>query len=478
MSYSIPRIDANATASTATFNAPLTQIQKALNNLDTRIAGLASKSAVIQQGVTLDSDVIIGDVVYFDSKDGACFKKALAKLRGQPGAQGQSVQAPSSRVQGIVIDKAQTGSTGTLLRCGYYQGFSLDGSIQESSDTAGLYYLSPRVAGKITKNPGWNMRQPCISFYGADRFSMITNYLAHDNHHHTYVQLTSSNGIWAVPIDRTGQISSQTSVIVYNGKVALPSEFSISSSSIEWKGSGSAPSKISVFNVIPFAYGDSVVRAIKSQTLSVDSLKGTYQIDMPAYTSDSVLASSAIHSIEGTTIKRTPVVSKIEGGPGITAETTVDGTCTVSLKSMYDYPMIAEQMYMNGTQRVATSLLTYTLFPKGITSSATISLPVQDTDGKSLSVSIWLRSKGDSAGTLTVYFYFIPMDQQNATSIPAAAEATISIGVSSGTSNTLRYTQGSTGRSINRSGTLIAKIQAAPSADFYVYQMGFKLTAD
>lgn len=70
------------------------------------------------------------------------------------------------------------------MRSGYYESAAITATIGTGAE-AGIYYLSPTNAGKATKTPGWNLRQPCLSYYGDGKFSLFTHYLAHDNHHHT-----------------------------------------------------------------------------------------------------------------------------------------------------------------------------------------------------------------------------------------------------------------------------------------------------
>lgn len=499
MSYSITRISSTDTASAATFNSRISQISDALNSLDARIAGLSAKSAVIQQGVTIASDVRVGDIVYFSTQENACFKKALAALKGQPGSQGQSVEAPSSRVQGIVIATAQDNTTGTLLRCGYYQDFSLNGVIQDSQKTAGLYYLSPRVAGKITKNPGWSMRQPCISYYGDGKFSMITNYLAHDNHHHAYEKVNQFKAasqytgtdtrqgtyVWLVNTDKIGELSPQTSVVFYKGELIDPSNFKIGKSTVWYSGTGIPDGAIYVFNVFPFAYGDSVVRSIGTNTLKLSSAKGAVQIDIPSYTRDAAVRSAtAVSNIASNTLQITPVVSKITAGAGIYAAHVGSGQYVLASSKDLNVPIKAQQMYMNGAQRVATSLLTYTVFPKGIDSSITMSMPVQNNTSIPLKVYVWAQVKTGSTAAFTVRFYFIPLSRQSVVPIPTSSMYDpVVLSTNQSSTAGLLYCQVpvsgiQTTSDINTSGTLVASMQISkPASDVYIYQTGFRLQA-
>lgn len=73
-----------------------------------------------------------------------------------------------------------------------------------------------------------------------------------------------------------------------------------------------------MFNDYPFAYGDSVVRTVRSSSLDVESLNGTYEIDLPQYVKNKVVGSAtAVADISGKNISITPVVSRLYAGMGI-----------------------------------------------------------------------------------------------------------------------------------------------------------------
>ena len=102
-------------------NTPLAQIETHLNKLASAIAGLDNKSAVIRRYVPLSSDTFIGALVYFNAAEGRSrFEPALAALKTIPGRQGESIEADSARVEGIVIalDSEMSGQStvfGTIL---------------------------------------------------------------------------------------------------------------------------------------------------------------------------------------------------------------------------------------------------------------------------------------------------------------------------------------------------------------------------
>ena len=132
-----------------------------------------------------------------------------------------------------------------------------------------------------------------------------------------------------------------------------------------------------MFNDYPFAYGDSVVRTVTSSSLNVSSLNGTYEIDLPQYVKNKVVGSAtAVADISGKNISITPVVSRLYAGMGINVQKLGLGIYQISSAQHDGASIAASDMRMNGTQRVADGLLTYTVFPKSATTSFIISTPV------------------------------------------------------------------------------------------------------
>lgn len=130
-------------------------------------------------------------LVYYNTGDSK-FEPAVAALLGTPGDQGQSVEAPSSRVEGMIISKDASGITGTMLTGGYWESATLAAACLGGSATAGTYYLSPETPGKAAKNTNGHLQQPVLSYYGNGKFSLSLFYMAHDNHFHGSAVLTGS----------------------------------------------------------------------------------------------------------------------------------------------------------------------------------------------------------------------------------------------------------------------------------------------
>ena len=490
--FTVPKYE-QGMATVQKLNEPLAYIENALNQLSDNISTLTNKSAVIQWQAPLDASVQAGDLVYFDSEGtSAVFKPAIAALLGEPGSQGQSVQAPTSRVQGIVLSVDPP----VILRSGYYQSDVILGTLGTGAQ-AGIYYLSPTNAGKATMTPGWNMRQPCLSYYGDGKFSMFSNYLAHDNHHHgtltisawtdaaSYTGTNTAAGNFVYEIkdtDLIGQLSQDTTAVFMNGLLNTD-DFVIQDDAVWYTGTKSpAANSVILFNSYPFAYGDSVVRSIHSNTFSTSYLNGTYVIDMPEYSKVQLQgATKALVDIGGKTVYTAPVVSAITAGLGISVTNMGNGKYQIDSTDYAAVPLLASDIRLNGTQRVADDLLTYTVFPSGATTSYIMTYNLGYNKAvKTGSVKVWVTQKGPGTGRLNVSLYWLPVDTSGAqyTAIPGTFLGSCQIACSNTSTTSLAYAQSQSIEGIvwNKPGTLLAKVQSVtPGKDIYIFQTGFSL---
>lgn len=174
--FTVPKIS-NGPATADALNKPLEYIEESLNELQSNIQDANTSSAVLQWQTPIAASVSVGDLVYFNKTTGK-FEKALAALSSQMGTSGQAIQEDSCHVQGIILSIDSTDNSAVMLRSGYYESAVVQGAIGTGA-SAGIYYLSTTTAGKATATPGWEVRLPCISYYGAGKFTMISNYYAH-----------------------------------------------------------------------------------------------------------------------------------------------------------------------------------------------------------------------------------------------------------------------------------------------------------
>ena len=244
-------------------NSRIVDINTALNNLSDRIEGQTSKSAMLMYSAPLAEGVALGDIVYYDPEIKR-FAKALAATLPDPGEQGETIEAPSARVAGIVVNYTDSGTiTGTILTGGYWKSEDIVTHCLSSNPTAGTWYLSPTKAGTATKNPAGHLRQPVLTYYGDGKFSMALFYQAHDNHFHSTAVLsktwyTTGDAItalleagyadaadivppsgynWAYPVkldpdcEGLGDIAEGVTAVFNNGLLAAPTMYLIATAS-------------------------------------------------------------------------------------------------------------------------------------------------------------------------------------------------------------------------------------------------------
>ncbi len=153
----ITLIEDGEPVSQATTNRPTQQLAGQTLHLKQLVSNLETNSGrLIFSGAALTSDVIVGDVVYFDSFENA-YAPALAETTVNT-ADGEYVAGPRSYVVGVVI--AKDGLVGDILQVGRIDLNSISGSLVQGmvedpvNDpfVPSRYYLSSKIPGKITRH--------------------------------------------------------------------------------------------------------------------------------------------------------------------------------------------------------------------------------------------------------------------------------------------------------------------------------------
>lgn len=398
--FIVPKIT-NGPATAATFNAPLEYIQDALNEIQSD--AMSTQQAVLQYEVPVASNVVAGDLVYYNKTAGN-FQKAFIDTYTY---QGQLMEADSCRVEGLVLSVNATEGSAVMIRNGYYVDGAVLGAIGVGA-SAGTYYLSS-TAGKATLTPGWEVRIPVISYYGDSKFSMINTAFAH---------------------------------------VGNP---------------------------------DVPVRHIVSNTLDVSNSGDTVRIQQKEYTSDDPEPSAyAISGIDNGQLKLTPVASMLLGGAGIKVSYRGNGIWNISQDSLIDKPLTATDFTLNGVQRVADTLLTYSVFPAGSSATMTMVMPINFVASSAFTgnIKVWLTTRGPGAGTYSVQVYWLPYGTVSTSPSPFGS-TTVSTSNTSTTQLTYVQSADIAAPTISTSGVLVAKItSSSPSYDMYVHQAGFKLSLE
>lgn len=191
-----------------------------------------------------------------------------------------------------------------------------------------------------------------------------------------------------------------------------------------------------------------MIRHLQSQTLEIGSNSdGVVAVEVPAKTVASPTPSAyAVSGITGNTITTSPHVSMLIGGAGIKAAYKGSGVWSVSLDSLINKPLAATDFTLNGAQRVADTLLTYTVFPAGISSSMVMSMPVDFVSSTAFNgtIKIWISSRGPGAGSYTAQLYWIPYTGANV-SIANCYLGELSISNNNTSTTQLKYTESSAG---------------------------------
>ena len=515
--YTVPMVSSQQAASNeaavAILDNSLTYIQAALNDMSGRLAEAGSKNAIIRHGVPIGDGVYAGTLVYFNTET-SLFEPAIAQLEALPGANGASIEAPSARVEGLILRIDNSEATGTMLCGGYYEDANVAQNCLGENAEAGTYYLSPYTAGKATTDTDGLLRQPVLSYYGDGKFSLSLFYLAHDNHYHTTAILQSD---WtAVPADAedipegalwyydgsllasayVGVLSPITTAVFWNGilqpvlddptdGVDTNQVFAIYKG-VLYSRSAAAPAagSVTIFNHFPFAYNSSVVRSIQSTNenmLKVEDANGVVTLTPYDFVgAGSTPSAAAVASIVGGTVSYTPVVPGVAAGPGMTVTRALNGVTTISLSSMVGDPIDAYSIQHNGSTLITDGVLQFITFPANRTSEFVMFLPVTDVpEGVVLQASAWGTLYGPQT-SLVMNGYFIEQPSAgNNTVLPNTADLSNASTVSfAGQSGELSYAEiALTGCTITAPGMLVARVRPAstPSRDIQLLRVGFKL---
>lgn len=503
-SISLPRIEGGVSGEAAleALNAPIEAAETILTELASRISNLNNKSAVIRQHVPISSTTQAGDLVYFDY-DSARFMPAQALTLGTPGSNGETIEAPCSRVEGMIVSADASSLTGTLLCGGYYESPVIASCVGNSA-TRGTYYLSPFTAGKavLANKLKGHFRQPVLSYHGNGNFTMNLFHLAHDNHFHGSLVLGNNwvpastmsdvtvpkDALWCYKAPSTdeaminaGELTKATTAVFYNGILQLPDGDFVVDSGYVWSRLPSIPASnsVTIFNHYPFAYDSPVVRGVESTnaSLAVKNKNGLIQLTQNAFISGSTAKNAlAIAAISDNILQYTPVVTDIIQGPGVVISTESDGSRTISSSSIIGTLLDATTINHNGTTVTSDGIYQYITYPKGRNCSFTMQInvdTVSDTD--TVSATVWGMAAGNSA-SFNVEMFFVPEPVSGSTikldrnakihTTLAIASGTGSIGMSD-TPDTMTFT----GR-----GTLIAKVSnITVNNAINLFRVGFRL---
>ena len=138
-------------------NAPTSALARRTQYLYDRLQAMAAGEALFVHDVPIESDAVIGDVVYYDDT-ALVYKRALAAVELDTQFGWYSI-AKSSYAIGIVYSKSDV-NIGSVCTAGTLRDFDLSNTIIVGDETtAGPYYLSMQQAGKLTN------QKPPVAIY-------------------------------------------------------------------------------------------------------------------------------------------------------------------------------------------------------------------------------------------------------------------------------------------------------------------------
>ena len=490
-------------------NTPLSQIETCLNTLASRISGINSNSAIVRNDVHLASNVVAGDLVYYNVET-AQFERALAMVSPEPGIRGETIEAACARVEGMVVSINDNGLgslnniTGTLLIGGYWKSMQLvEHCIEDQYKSPGIYYLSAINEGRATASLNGRLRQPVFSYYGDGAFSLQLFYKAQDNHYHMVKELEN---YWEpasnAPSDaeapagavywynasndpdffEIGTLDSSTSAIFYNGILQAPDgPFRIVDGNLWYTGNAlDINSRIVIFNQVPFTYGAAMVRTVESTNnlLAVQNKGGRVILTSRPFEKGATKTSPiAVAGLSDGSITYTPVITSVKGVAGINVTTDMFGGVTIASNALIGSLRDAYSINHNQTNLTSDGRFIYITYPKGRQASLTMTLPVTDMDpSREMKALVWCQGVGAGASFDIAYSWTPESAQEGAVDLPQA-DAPSDVLTFSSSANKAIYAESTTGQVFSGNGLITAtvSISARPGTDIRMLRIGFKL---
>lgn len=506
---------ADGDAAIKELDARFDQTESHLNDLSARIGALNTKSAIIRQNVPFAPDVVPGMLVYYDVGS-KYFAAAVAATLPESTAGGNTIEAPSARVEGLVLSITSRGTQsliGTMLCGGYWEDQDLMDYCLGDDATAGTYYLTPdsTVAGTATMDTYGHLRQPVLSYYNDGKFSLNIFYMAHDNHFHASQVLedawtpvadihitgvtppTGAQYVYVGAYDIGLGTIGNTTAVFWKGVLqrTLPPtdltepdtrKFIISDGLLWYMDSGQPqPKEVVLFNHYPFAYDSSVIRSIysDSSSLTVNNTNGIVKLTANDFVDGEVIKSSyAVATIKGNELQFTPVITDLLAGPGMSVSKALDGSAYISSANMVDGLLDATGYNYNGTTQISNGLLQFITFPAGRISQLIMYRPIQGITAKCQLV-IWGMKVGTNSPALDIQACFIPDPTADTQSTTAVQQYIGSLEFAAGAdASSIAYGEVTIGGcTVSGAGTMIATVTvpSQPTQQIQLLRAGFKL---
>jgi len=439
-------------ADAATFNKPIQDLVDRTDYLKSELDAITNKSNTLTFNQAVEPDVVVGDMVYFDTTCES-YQKAQAVWDDEYNADGELIVAASAYVRGIVVAKS-TSTVADILLQGEYTSEDVVSRCLGTSPAQGLYYLSADTAGTatITVPP---VKVPAITYVGGNTIIFDAPMLWQPNHFHKAYRLqeswldesdtsfddmekpynvvkgydiasdtdfaelfTAYHGELAVFID--GALQDEAHIQITEDNIWTVSGEEESSSSIDDAGSVSSQSSSSssgddtwpndagyiyVYAYTPFVYGEPIVRAARTTTedeLEVTSENGVVTVDAKAWGSEIVEANGyAVASIAGKKQRKSLSVSSVSAGSGIQVATDAAGKAVVSSWERIEELRDAEIINLNNAVEVTDDPFVYYSFPENRASSiiGRCVIPTLNTDN-TYEIGVWAVRRGITGATI------------------------------------------------------------------------------
>jgi hypothetical protein len=323
-------------ADAQTFNAVLDALTERTDYLKSKWDTITNKSNTISYNQITATDVVVGDIVYFDADDEA-YKTALAIWGADYDSNGELLAADSAYARGIVLEKVSE-TVAHVLTDGTYTNQAVADHILGAGASKGLYYLAATTAGKAVKSAP-PLKVPLITYVGNGEFIFHPGNIFQPNHIHqsflmeeSWLLATSSEfddmeipGLAVSGYDIASDTELSELFTAWHGEVALfvdgelqYDNVIVNKDNIWWTQPTAPTGTVIAYAYKPFTYGEPILRTSTTNTpteLAITAENGTLTIDMKAWTETTEVSSAtAVANVVGREKTTIPVVSILEAG--------------------------------------------------------------------------------------------------------------------------------------------------------------------
>jgi hypothetical protein len=498
---SVPLIVDGTTGNQTTFNTPLQALIDRTDYLKQRLDELSNLSNTIQANVVTASDVVVGDLVWYNPTYSR-LEKALAVWDTSYDTNGELKVSPRASVAGLVISKSAD-TIGDLLLEGEYEDEAVVTALLGANPLQGRYWLSNVNAGKaIPTTPP--LKVPVLTYEGSNRLVLNLTAVPTPNHIHKSLDLEKG---WLLITDPafTGMDIPGTAVrgydiasdpdltelfATYHGEIAVINDGTllntdsvvVNGSNIWWMRVDVPQGWFKAYAYLPYLNGEPVLRSASSDTpaeLTISAANGHLKANAVPWTTATaqVTTPSAITDITGKVITRTPVITSVTSGIGANVSITSQGKAVVSLDTSMESLIDAQLVDLNNALQFTDDPYILFNFPANRVSSilGKVNVPKMNT-GNTYSMSVWAMVKGMTGGTvptpvtfpsLTVSMIFVPNPGTGTTDLGTLVPVVTSLpDIASVQGNVyFRETPSGLGRiTVTSEGTLYIKLSAVSAA--------------